>query len=88
MLSLTGDGSRLSFSIVGDGHVLVDLKDPTGLTVQVAGADSFTLTGDKLDLALNGLGQHNVTVTLVPTGMPSRARPAMTRWSAGRATTR
>src|SRR4051794_14448117 len=66
LLSLTGDGSSLSFSIIGEGHVLVDLKDPTGQTVQVTGADSFTLTGDKLDLALSGLGQHNVVVNLVP----------------------
>ena len=66
LLSLTGDGSDLNFSIVGEGHVLVDLKDPTGLTVQVTGADSFTLTGDKLDLAFSGLGQHNVVVNLVP----------------------
>ena len=35
LLSLTGDGTGLSFSIVGEGHVLVDLKDPTGMTVQV-----------------------------------------------------
>ena len=69
LLSLTGDGSSLNFSIVGEGHVLVDLKDPTGLTVQVTGADSFTLTGDKLDLALSGLGQHNVVVNLIPTGV-------------------
>ena len=69
LLSLTGDGTGLSFSIVGEGHVLVDLKDPTGMTVQVTGADSFTLTGDKLDLALSGLGQHNVVVNLVPTGV-------------------
>ena len=69
LLSLTGDGTGLSFSIVGEGHVLVDLKDPTGMTVQVTGADSFTLTGDKLDLALSGLGQHNVVVNLVPSGV-------------------
>ena len=69
LLSLTGDGSNLSFSIVGEGHVLVDLKDPTGMTVQVTGADSFTLTGDKLDLALSGLGQHDVVINLVPTAL-------------------
>ena len=67
LLSLTGDGTGLNFSIVGEGHVLVDLKDPTGMTVQVTGADSFTLTGDKLDLAFSGLGQHNVVINLVPT---------------------
>ena len=39
------------------------------MTVQVTGADSFTLTGDKLDLAFNGLGQHNVVVNLVPAGV-------------------
>ena len=33
LLSLTGDGTELSFSIVGEGHVLIDLKEPTGLTV-------------------------------------------------------
>src|SRR6185436_17488998 len=69
LLSLTGDGSDLTFSIVGQGHVLIDLKQPTGLTVSVAGADSFTLTGDKLDLAFNGLGQHDVVVNLVPAGV-------------------
>ena len=36
------------------------------MTVQVTGADSFTLTGDKLDLALSGLGKHNVAITWSP----------------------
>ena len=73
LLSLTGDGTNLNFSIVGEGHVVVDLKDPTGMTVQVTGADSFTLTGDKLDLALSGLGQHNVVVKLAPVSLTGTA---------------
>src|SRR3954469_621247 len=73
LLSLTGDGSSLNFSIIGEGHVLVDLTEPTGQTVQVTGADSFTLAGDKLDLALSGLGQHNVVVNLIGVSLTGTA---------------
>src|SRR5688500_3977655 len=42
---------------------------PTGLTVLVTGAQSYTLTGDQLDLAFTGLGQHDVLVNLVAAGV-------------------
>ncbi|WP_238298730.1 polysaccharide deacetylase family protein, partial [Methylobacterium soli] len=68
LLSLTGDGTNLAFSIVGEGHVLIDLKGGTGTTPQVSGATVASLTGEILDLQLTGLGQHDVSVTL--TGAP------------------
>jgi serralysin len=64
LLSVTGDGANLQFSLVGDGKVVIDLKDPAGLQVEVEGAEVVSLVGDRLELALVGIGRHDVTVTL------------------------
>jgi Ca2+-binding RTX toxin-like protein len=64
LLSLTGDGTNLAFSAIGEGKLVIDLKNPAGLGVSVAGAEIVSLVGDRLELNLNGLGQHDVAVTL------------------------
>jgi Ca2+-binding RTX toxin-like protein len=53
LLSLSGDGSNLSFSITGDGRVLVDLKSPTNAIVSIQGAPAASLAGDMLTLTFN-----------------------------------
>lgn len=70
LLSVTGDGSNLSYAVVGEGHDLIQLKSHAGQMVQVTGADGASLSGNSLDLTLNGLGQHTVSVVLasVPVG--------------------
>jgi Ca2+-binding RTX toxin-like protein len=64
LLTVTGDGSNLGYSVVGEGHDLVQLKSHPGQLVQITGADGASLSGNTLDLTLNGLGQHNVSVVL------------------------
>ncbi len=75
LLSVTGDGTNLNFSAVGEGRVVVDLKDPTGQTVHVAGAVLASLVGDHLELDLTGPGQHDVSVTLAPADAPPPVDP-------------
>lgn len=64
LLSVTGDGSNLSYSVIGEGHDIVQLKAHPGQLVQITGVDAASLTGANLDLSLVGLGQHDVSVIL------------------------
>ena len=64
LLSVTGDGLNLSFSMVGEGDVLVDLGQVGNRTPIVTGATISSLVGDQLDLTLTGLSEHDVTVRL------------------------
>jgi len=64
LLSVSGDGANLNFSIVGDGEVTIDLKNPAGSVVQVTGATVKSLTGDRLVLDLGPTGQHDVSILL------------------------
>ena len=49
LLSVSGDGSNLSFSMAGDGSVLIDLKTPGEQIVSVQGAQMGTLGGVAFD---------------------------------------
>jgi VCBS repeat-containing protein len=53
LLSVTGDGSNLSFSMSGDGIVGVDLKTPGANVVSIQGAPTAMLSGDDLSLIFN-----------------------------------
>lgn len=64
LLSVTGDGTNLAFSAIGEGKLVVDLKNPAGLSLAVAGAEIVSLVGDRLELNLVGQGRHDVSVTL------------------------
>jgi Ca2+-binding RTX toxin-like protein/peptidoglycan/xylan/chitin deacetylase (PgdA/CDA1 family) len=64
LLSLSADGTNLSFSAIGEGKLVIDLKNPAGQQVSVTGAEIVSLVGDRLELNLVGLGQHDVSVTL------------------------
>jgi serralysin len=64
LLSVTGDGTNLAFSAIGEGKLVIDLKNPAGLSLTVTGAEIASLVGDRLELNLAGLGQHDVAVTL------------------------
>jgi serralysin len=63
LLSVTGNGLDLSFSMVGEGDVIIDLGG-TSIPV-VTGATVVSLVRDQLDLRLTGLGQHDVAVHLL-----------------------
>jgi predicted lipoprotein with Yx(FWY)xxD motif len=64
LVSLTGDGTNLSFSVVGEGRVVIDLTAPAGRSPVVAGATTVSLAGEILTLDLGAVGTHNVSVTL------------------------
>lgn len=64
LISLSGTGTNLSFSVFGEGKVVVDLVDPAGRTPTVTGAVVTSLVGDKLTLDLAAIGRHDVSITL------------------------
>ncbi|GJE44810.1 DUF4214 domain-containing protein [Methylobacterium soli] len=69
LVNVSGDGTNLTFTAVGEGTYLIDLADPAGRTVEVKSETDpnlvKTLTGDKLAITLTGLGSHTVAVTMV-----------------------
>ena len=64
LLSVTGDGLNLDFSMFGEGDVIIDLGLGSNTPV-VAGATIVSRVGDLLDLRLAGLSQHNVSLRVV-----------------------
>jgi Ca2+-binding RTX toxin-like protein len=64
LLSLSGNGTNLNFSVFGEGKVLIDLINPTGKQLAVTGATISSFVGDQLALDLGAIGQHDVSVTL------------------------
>ena len=64
LLSLSGNGTNLSFSVIGEGRVVVDLVAPAGRQVNVTGATIVSLVGDQLTLDLGSAAQDNVSITL------------------------
>lgn len=61
LVSLTGDGTDLAFTIIGEGKVVIDLKGSQ--TALVTGATVVSQTGDILIIDLGAIGSHDVTVT-------------------------
>jgi hypothetical protein len=53
LLSVTGDGANLAFSMTGDGRLDVHVKTPGANVVSIHGAPAATLTGDNLSLVFN-----------------------------------
>ena len=53
LLSVTGDGANLAFSMTGDGVVDVHVKTPGANVVSIQGAPLATLIGADLSLAFN-----------------------------------
>ncbi|MBK3402640.1 DUF4214 domain-containing protein [Methylorubrum populi] len=79
LTSVTGNGTNLTFSVVGEGKFLVDLQDPTGRTLAVSstlGTDlSYTVAGDQLAITLAGLGPHTVDISLAGGTAPPTVPP-------------
>ena len=70
LLSLTGNGTNLAFSVFGEGRMLIDLTAPAGRPVSVTGATVVSLVSDKLTIDLGANGTHNVTVTVGTANQP------------------
>ena len=66
LLSATSPGGGgLDFSVKGEGKLVIDLENPNGRPVLVTGATVASLVGDRLELTLTGLGQHDVSARLL-----------------------
>ena len=65
LLSVTGDRLNLSFSMIGEGDVFIDLGLGSATSTPiVTGATIVSRVGDLLDLKLTGLGQHDVSLLM------------------------
>ncbi|MEH3148692.1 MAG: polysaccharide deacetylase family protein [Methylobacterium frigidaeris] len=83
LVSVTGDGTNLTFTAVGEGKFQVALKSRQNQFVTVTGADSVALTGNLLDLNVAGLGQHTLSINEVATPTMTSARDLIFGTSAG-----
>ncbi|MGV3576659.1 MAG: M10 family metallopeptidase C-terminal domain-containing protein [Devosia sp.] len=66
LVTLTGDGTNLDFTIAGEGKIVIDVKDTGGLTYQVTGATIVSQVNGILTLDLGAIGSHTVAVRQVP----------------------
>lgn len=74
LMSVTGDGLNLSFSVIGEGVVQIDLGQFGNRAVVVSGGAITSLVGDRLDITLGGIGTHNVAVNFGPAETVSTVR--------------
>lgn len=66
LLSLTGNGTDLDFTIAGQGKVVIDLKQTAGFAYAVTGATVVSQAGDILTIDIGAIGSHSVSVKQVP----------------------
>ena len=67
LLSVSGDGTNLSFSVAGQGDVTIELGEVgANLTPVVTGASIASLAGNQLVLSLLNTGTNTVTLTMRP----------------------
>jgi serralysin len=64
LLSVTGDGQNLDYSFNGEGKISIDLNLPTGQGITTTGADSYTLTGNRLEMTFNQAKTHTAKVSV------------------------
>jgi Ca2+-binding RTX toxin-like protein len=62
--SVLGNGTDLEFTFFGEGKVVLDLKNPTGLNIFTEGANSTTLNGEILSMNFSGVSLHTGKVRL------------------------
>jgi peptidoglycan/xylan/chitin deacetylase (PgdA/CDA1 family) len=65
LISVSGDGSSLSFSFNGEGKVSVDMKAlGANQSYNVTGADAVQIVGDKVELTFNGNKTHTAELKI------------------------
>ncbi len=69
--SLSGDGRDLSFTVAGEGKVVIDLKAPGTNWLTVEGATLDSLVGEIATLDVGAIGTHAVKVTQVVNAGPT-----------------
>jgi len=70
LISVTGTGSEIEFTFIGQGKVTVELNAPAGAQLTIEGADSSNRVGDTLTLTFNQPGSHTARVLVPPTNTP------------------
>ncbi|MCP8883719.1 M10 family metallopeptidase C-terminal domain-containing protein [Devosia sp. XJ19-1] len=69
LMSITGNGNDLDFTIIGEGRVVIDVKQGPGLVYLVWGASVVSQVGDILTIDLGGIGSHTVAIREVSTNL-------------------
>ena len=62
LLSLTGNGTDLDFTIAGEGRVVIDLKYMSDYVYETSGATLISQIGDIMTLDLGTIGTHTVSL--------------------------
>ena len=76
LISVTGDGTNLSFNFNGSGKVMTDMKAiTTAQRYQISGADSVSITGDKIALTFNANANHTASISVVNNSAPIVQNP-------------
>ena len=75
LVTAIGNGTNLTFSVIGQGLATVDLKAWGAQSVVVTGADSGALTGEVLTLTFATLGSHVAAINY--TGLAQVAGTAL-----------
>jgi Ca2+-binding RTX toxin-like protein len=71
LMTLSGDGRDLSFNIVGEGAMTIDLKAPGTDWTTVTGATMKSLVGEILTIDIGAIGTHDVAVGHVANAGPT-----------------
>jgi serralysin len=67
LLSVTGNGQNLDYSFNGEGKISIELNVPTGRGFVASGANSYTLTGTRLDLTYDRVATNTGKVAIAAT---------------------
>ena len=72
LISVTGDGTNLSFSFNGKGTVTADMKAiAANERYRATGADKVSIAGDKITLAFNANASHTASISVVANSAPT-----------------
>jgi serralysin len=76
LISITGNGTNLSFNWTGEGKVTADMQAIASTQrYRVTGADLFKVTGDKVELTFNTYKNYTVGLTVVDDSAPIVSTP-------------
>ncbi|HYC46514.1 MAG TPA: hypothetical protein VED01_13655, partial [Burkholderiales bacterium] len=70
LVSATGNGANLNFSVFGEGEVVVDLRNPMGQAITFGGATVKSIAGHIATLDLGAIGSHAVTIAMAAGSVP------------------
>ena len=94
LLSVSGNGTNLAFSVIGEGKVVIDLKNVAGATLTVTGATIVSRVGDILTLDIGNSTENLIvngsfelgTLSAVNNTVQYPTNGQLTGWTNGAAT--